>query len=75
MTGYHRHYRANAPYIVLFGTVLDTMVVNAIMIGRSFTLNPPQWAGVGAISCVVTNNMLRRRVAELLSQYKAECEA
>ena len=51
------------------------MVVNAIMIGRSFTLNPPQWAGVGAISCVVTNNMLRRRVAELLSQYKAECGA
>src|SRR6476661_6431012 len=69
---------ANAPYIGLLGTVLGimltfhtmgtsgTMAVNTIMIALKAT-------AVGllvAIPCVVMNNILRRKVSELMAQYK-----
>lgn len=76
---------ANAPYIGLLGTVLGimltfhtmgtsgTMAVNTIMIGLSLALKATAVGLLVAIPCVVMNNLLRRRVTELLSQYKAEC--
>jgi biopolymer transport protein ExbB len=75
---------ANAPYIGLLGTVLGimltfhtmgtsgTMAVNTIMIGLSLALKATAVGLLVAIPCVVMNNMLRRRVTELLSQYKAQ---
>jgi biopolymer transport protein ExbB len=75
---------ANAPYIGLLGTVLGimltfhmmgtsgTMAVNTIMIGLSLALKATAVGLLVAIPCVVMNNVLRRRVAELLSQYKAQ---
>ena len=77
---------ANAPYIGLLGTVLGimltfhtmgtsgTMAVNTIMIGLSLALKATAVGLMVAIPCVVMNNVLRRRVAELLTQYKAEHE-
>jgi len=77
---------ANAPYIGLLGTVLGimltfhtmgtsgTMAVNTIMIGLSLALKATAVGLLVAIPCVVMNNVLRRRVAELLTQYKAEHE-
>ncbi|MDH4097396.1 MAG: TonB-system energizer ExbB [Nitrospira sp.] len=77
---------ANAPYIGLLGTVLGimltfhtmgtsgTMAVNTIMIGLSLALKATAVGLVVAIPCVVMNNVLRRRVAELLTQYKAQHE-
>lgn len=77
---------ANAPYIGLLGTVLgimltfhtmgtsDTMAVNTIMIGLSLALKATAVGLMVAIPCVVMNNVLRRRVAELLTQYKAQHE-
>ncbi len=74
---------ANAPYIGLLGTVLGimltfhamgtsgTMAVNTIMIGLSLALKATAVGLLVAIPCVVMNNVLRRRVAELLTQYKA----
>jgi len=74
---------ANAPYIGLLGTVLGimmtfhtmgtsgTMAVNTIMIGLSLALKATAAGLVVAIPCVVMNNVLRRRVSELLAQYKA----
>ncbi len=74
---------ANAPYIGLLGTVLGimltfhtmgtsgTMAVSAIMIGLSLALKATAIGLLVAIPCVVMNNMLRRRVAELLTQYQA----
>lgn len=76
---------ANAPYIGLLGTVLGimltfhtmgtsgTMAVNTIMIGLSLALKATAVGLLVAIPCVVMNNVLRRRVTELLSQYKADC--
>ena len=73
---------ANAPYIGLLGTVLGimmtfhtmgtsgTMAVNTIMIGLSLTLKATAVGLLVAIPCVVMNNILRRRVAELLTTYK-----
>ena len=73
---------ANAPYIGLLGTVLGimmtfhtmgtsgTMAVNTIMIGLSLALNATAVGLLVAIPCVVMNNILRRRVAELLTTYK-----
>lgn len=73
---------ANAPYIGLLGTVLGimltfhtmgtsgTMAVNTIMIGLSLALKATAVGLLVAIPCVVMNNVLRRRVAELLTQYK-----
>ena len=74
---------ANAPYIGLLGTVLGIMLtfhtmgssgamaVTTIMIGLSLALKATAAGFVVAIPCVVMNNMLRRRVSELLAQYKA----
>jgi len=73
---------ANAPYIGLLGTVLGimltfhtmgtsgTMAVSTIMIGLSLALKATAVGLLVAIPCVVMNNMLRRRVSELVSQYK-----
>jgi biopolymer transport protein ExbB len=75
---------ANAPYIGLLGTVLGimltfhtmgtsgTMAVNTIMIGLSLALKATAVGLLVAIPCVVMNNVLRRRVTELLTQYKAD---
>lgn len=74
---------ANAPYIGLLGTVLGimltfhtmgtsgTMAVNTIMIGLSLALKATAVGLLVAIPCVIMNNVLRRRVTELLTQYKA----
>ena len=74
---------ANAPYIGLLGTVLGimltfhtmgtsgTMAVSTIMIGLSLALKATAVGLLVAIPCVVMNNLLRRRVSELLTQYKA----
>ncbi|MBA5872373.1 MAG: TonB-system energizer ExbB, partial [Nitrospira sp. CR2.1] len=74
---------ANAPYIGLLGTVLGIMLtfhtmgssgamaVTTIMIGLSLALKATAAGLVVAIPCVVVNNILRRRVSELLAQYKA----
>jgi biopolymer transport protein ExbB len=73
---------ANAPYIGLLGTVLGimltfhtmgtsgTMAVNTIMIGLSLALKATAVGLLVAIPCVVMNNILRRRVAELMTLYK-----
>ena len=75
---------ANAPYIGLLGTVLGimltfhtmgtsgTMAVNTIMIGLSLALKATAVGLLVAIPCVVMNNMLRRRVTELLTDYRAQ---
>jgi biopolymer transport protein ExbB len=75
---------ANAPYIGLLGTVLGimltfhtmgtsgTMAVNTIMIGLSLALKATAVGLLVAIPCVVMNNLLRRRVTELLTDYKAQ---
>jgi biopolymer transport protein ExbB len=75
---------ANAPYIGLLGTVLGIMLtfhtmgtsgvlaVTAIMIGLSLALKATAAGLLVAIPCVVMNNVLRRRVNELLAQYKAQ---
>src|SRR5215217_2612668 len=75
---------ANAPYIGLLGTVLGimltfhtmgtagTMAVNTIMIGLSLALKATAVGLLVAIPCVVMNNVLRRRVSELLTLYKAQ---
>ena len=73
---------ANAPYIGLLGTVLGIMVtfhtmgtsgalaVSSIMIGLSLALKATAVGLLVAIPCVVLNNVLRRRVSELLTQHK-----
>ena len=75
---------ANAPYIGLLGTVLGimmtfhtmgtsgTMAVNTIMIGLSLALKATAVGLLVAIPCVVMNNILRRRVTELLTLYKVQ---
>ena len=75
---------ANAPYIGLLGTVLGimltfhtmgtsgTMAVNTIMIGLSLALKATAFGLLVAIPCVVMNNVLRRRVNEILTEYKAQ---
>ena len=75
---------ANAPYIGLLGTVLGimltfhtmgtsgTMAVNTIMIGLSLALKATAVGLLVAIPCVVMNNVLRRRVNEILTEYKAQ---
>ncbi|MCE3223009.1 MAG: exbB [Nitrospira sp.] len=75
---------ANAPYIGLLGTVLGimmtfhtmgtsgTMAVNTIMIGLSLALKATAVGLLVAIPCVVMNNVLRRRVAELLTMYRSQ---
>ncbi len=75
---------ANAPYIGLLGTVLGimltfhtmgtsgTMAVSTIMIGLSLALKATAVGLLVAIPCVVMNNVLRRRVAELMTLYEAQ---
>lgn len=75
---------ANAPYIGLLGTVLGimltfytmgtsgTMAVNTIMIGLSLALKATAVGLLVAIPCVVMNNVLRRRVTELLTLHKVQ---
>ncbi len=75
---------ANAPYIGLLGTVLGimltfhtmgtsgTMAVSTIMIGLSLALKATAVGLLVAIPCVVMNNVLRRRVAELIASYKVQ---
>jgi biopolymer transport protein ExbB len=75
---------ANAPYIGLLGTVLGimltfhtmgtsgTMAVNTIMIGLSLALKATAIGLLVAIPCVVMNNVLRRRVNEILTEYKVQ---
>jgi biopolymer transport protein ExbB len=75
---------ANAPYIGLLGTVLGIMLtfhtmgisgslgVTSIMIGLSLALKATAAGLLVAIPCVVMNNVLRRRVIELLAEYKAQ---
>lgn len=75
---------ANAPYIGLLGTVLGimltfhtmgtsgTMAVDAIMVGLSLALKATAIGLLVAIPCVVLNNILRRRVTELLTLYKVQ---
>lgn len=75
---------ANAPYIGLLGTVLGimltfhtmgtsgTIAVSTIMIGLSLALKATAVGLLVAIPCVVMNNVLRRRVAELIAHYKVQ---
>ncbi len=75
---------ANAPYIGLLGTVLGimltfhtmgtskTIAVSTIMIGLSLALKATAVGLLVAIPCVVLNNVLRRRVSELMSLYKVQ---
>ena len=82
--GRNRDGAANAPYIGLLGTVLGIMLtfhtmgtsgalaVTSIMIGLSLALKATAAGLLVAIPCVVMNNVLRRRVSELLAQYKAQ---
>jgi len=75
---------ANAPYIGLLGTVMGimltfhtmgtsgTMAVGAIMVGLSLALKATAVGLLVAIPCVVLNNVLRRRVSELLTLYKVQ---
>jgi biopolymer transport protein ExbB len=49
-----------------------TMAVNTIMIGLSLALKATAVGLLVAIPCVVMNNVLRRRVNELLTEYKAQ---
>lgn len=75
---------ANAPYIGLLGTVLGimltfhtmgtsgTMAVSTIMIGLSLALKATAVGLLVAIPCVVMNNVLRRRVTELIARYKVQ---
>ena len=75
---------ANAPYIGLLGTVLGimltfhamgtsgTMAVGTIMIGLSLALKATAAGLLVAIPCVVLNNVLRRRVAELITLHKVQ---
>jgi biopolymer transport protein ExbB len=75
---------ANAPYIGLLGTVLGimltfhtmgtsgTMAVGTIMIGLSLALKATAVGLLVAIPCVVMNNVLRRKVSEIMTIYKVQ---
>jgi biopolymer transport protein ExbB len=75
---------ANAPYIGLLGTVLGimltfhtmgtsgTMAVSTIMIGLSLALKATAVGLLVAIPCVAVNNVLRRRVTELMTLYQGQ---
>ena len=75
---------ANAPYIGLLGTVRGIMLtfhtmgttgalaVSSIMVGLSLALKATAVGLLVAIPCVVMNNVLRRRVTELLTMYKVQ---
>jgi biopolymer transport protein ExbB len=73
---------ANAPYIGLLGTVMGIMLtfhkmgtdksmdVHTIMIGLSMALKATAMGLIVAIPCVVLNNVLRRRIKELVTAYE-----
>jgi biopolymer transport protein ExbB len=75
---------ANAPYIGLLGTVFGimltfhtigvskTIAVSSIMVGLSLALKATAVGLLVAIPCVVMNNVLRRRVIELMTLYKVQ---
>jgi biopolymer transport protein ExbB len=75
---------ANAPYIGLLGTVhgimltfhtigvSKTIAVSSIMVGLSLALKATAVGLLVAIPCVVMNNVLRRRVVELMTLYKVQ---
>ena len=75
---------ANAPYIGLLGTVLGimltfhtigvskTIAVSSIMVGLSLALKATAVGLLVAIPSVVMNNVLRRRVIELITLYKLQ---
>lgn len=75
---------ANAPYIGLLGTVLGIMLtfhtmgtsgqmaVSTIMVGLSLALKATAVGLLVAIPCVVMNNVLRRRVSELLTLHQVQ---
>ena len=75
---------ANAPYIGLLGTVLGimltfhtigvskTIAVSSIMVGLCLALKATAVGLLVAIPCVVMNNVLRRRVIELITLYKVQ---
>ena len=75
---------ANAPYIGLLGTVLGimltfhtmgtsgTVAVSTIMIGLSLALKATAVGLLVAIPAVVMNNVLRRRVTELMTLYEVQ---
>lgn len=75
---------ANAPYIGLLGTVLGimltfhtmgaskTIAVSSVMIGLSLALKATAAGLLVAIPCVVLNNALRRRVAELMTLHRVQ---
>ena len=75
---------ANAPYIGLLGTVLGimltfhtmgtsgTMAVQSSMVGLSLALKATAVGLLVAIPCVVLNNVLRRRVTELITLFKVQ---
>ncbi|MGZ8216160.1 TonB-system energizer ExbB [Methylomagnum sp.] len=73
----------NAPYVGLLGTVLGIMMtfhkmgteksamdVHSIMIGLSTALKATAIGLMVAIPCVVLNNVLRRRIRELVTAYE-----
>jgi biopolymer transport protein ExbB len=47
-----------------------TMAVNTIMIGLSLALKATAVGLLVAIPCVVMNNILRRKVSEVVAHYK-----
>jgi biopolymer transport protein ExbB/TolQ len=49
------------------------LALTTIMIGSSLALKATAAWLLVAIPCVVINKVLRRRVSELLAQYKAQC--
>jgi biopolymer transport protein ExbB len=49
-----------------------TMAVGGIMVGLSLALKATAIGLLVAIPCVVLNNILRRRVTELLALYKVQ---
>ena len=75
---------ANAPYIGLLGTVLGimltfhtigvskTIAVSSVMVGLSLALKATAVGLLVAIPCVVMNNVLRRRVVELMTLYNVQ---
>jgi biopolymer transport protein ExbB len=74
---------ANAPYVGLLGTVLGIMMtfhrmgtekgsmdVHSIMLGLSTALKATAIGLMVALPCVLLNNLLRRRIRELVTTYE-----
>ena len=64
---------ANAPYIGLLGTVLGIMLTfHTIGVSKTIAVSSIMVGLLVAIPCVVMNNVLRRRVIELITLYKIQ---